>query len=102
MKRKTMQWLALLSAASLSMAAVAGGKGGGAAGGMHMSESGKANTNGRFAEERKFGQDRAAARRSAQGAAHEKGSAASAGAKGPNAGGAVAVETPTAPMAPAK
>lgn len=46
------------------------------------------NSNGQFIEERKFGQDRAAERRSAQGAAHEKAtgtldSKASANAKPP-------------------
>jgi len=85
----TTKVLAALVAASVSTCAYSGGKGGGGAkagagagsagaGGTHMSPSGQANTNSPYAEERRFGQDRAADRRSEQGAAHEQGSIAPA------------------------
>jgi hypothetical protein len=89
MKSIARQLFFALAAASLSTAVLAGGKGGGsagagaAAGGAHMSAKGQANTNSRFAKERQLGQDRAAARRNAQGTAHEKGSTASSGSQGP-------------------
>jgi len=102
MKIPTLHVIAVLAAASLSTLAHAGGKGGAAAnvgagagsGGANISASGQANTNGAFAEERQFGQDRAAARRSAQGTAHEKGSASSSKSQGPKpvTGASVEVE----------
>jgi hypothetical protein len=75
-----------VAAASLSVAALARGAGGGggasvsgsagfshgSAGGPSASGGASANSNGRFAEDRDKGLDRAEDRMSAQGAAHEK------------------------------
>jgi len=112
MKSITTKLLTALAVASLSTCAYAGGKGGGragagavpGAGGTHMSPSGQANTNSPYAEERRFGQDRAADRRSEQGAAHEQGSIAPANRPEPKGvlGSPNTVSTPPAKSATEK
>ena len=103
MKNSTTAMLIAMAAASYAAAGIAGGKGGPSAGaganvgagGSHMSASGQANTNGRYASEREFGQDRAAERRADQADEHARDVGASGKRKGPKAVVAPPAPTPT-------
>lgn len=81
MRRMVMDAFAVLAATSLSICAYAGDKGGVAPavasahagmGGAYIGSSGFAHTSGLYADERRLGQDRAAARRRAQANAPRK------------------------------